>query len=220
MKRTILLVTGATALLLSQTAGHIGLFEAESDVGNPAIKGSVAFDPAKKEYRIAGSGANIWARTDEFHFVWLQLSGNVRMTATLHFEGTSPSEHRKAGLMLRKSLETGAPYVDAVVHGNGLTALQVRETADDITRGFNFPVVASTRIQLERRGDVYSLWQGKGGEPLQEAGSIQCNLGDPVYAGLFISAHNPKLSETAVFSDVTLETLPGAAAGKKSGNKK
>jgi TolB protein len=214
MKPAILLVASVTGVLFSQTAERIGLFEAESDVGNPAIKGSVAFDPAKKEYRITGSGANIWAKNDEFHFVWLQLSGDVRMTATLHFEGTSPTLHRKAGLMMRKSLETGAPYVDAVVHGNGLTALQVRETADDITRGFDFPVVGPTRIRLERSGNVYTLWQGKEGEPLQEAGSIQCNLGDPVYAGLFISSHNPKLTETAVFSDVTIET------GKKSGNKK
>jgi TolB protein len=205
MKRTKILVAGFTTLLFSQTAGRIGLFEAESDVGNPAIKGSVVFDAAKKEYRITGAGANIWAKNDEFHFVWLRRSGDVRMTATLHFEGTSPTLHRKAGLMLRKSLETGAPYVDAVVHGNGLTALQVRETADDITRGFDFPVVAPTRIRLERRGNVYTLWQGKEGESLQEAGSIQCHLDDPVYAGLFISAHNPKLTETVVFSDVTIE---------------
>ncbi len=184
MKRAFLLATGVTALLLSQPVGRSGLFEAESDVGNPAIKGSVAFDSAKNEYRLTGSGANIWAKTDEFHFVWIQLSGNVRMTATLHFEGTSSTLHRKAGLMLRTSLETGAPYVDAVLHGNGLTALQVRETADDITRGFNFPVVAPTRIRLERTGNVYTLWQGKQGEPLQEAGSIQCNLADPLYAGL------------------------------------
>ena len=215
MTRTVFLTLGLTTLLIPQTTGGLGLFEGESDIGNPSTKGSAVFDPAKKAYRVTGAGDNIWARKDEFQFVWKKLSGNVRMTATLHFVGTSATGHRKAGLMLRKSLEPGAPYVDAVVHGDGLTALQVRETADDITRGFRFPVVAPARIALEKRGNVYSLWQGSEGEPLREAGSVQVGLTGEVYAGLFVCSHNPTVSETVVFSDVKMEALPDAATKKK-----
>ncbi|MDQ2899691.1 MAG: hypothetical protein M3Y07_07810 [Acidobacteriota bacterium] len=205
MTRSALITFCVATLLFSQTAGSLGLFEGESDVGNPAIKGSAMFDPAKKEYRVTGAGANIWAKTDEFHFVWKKLSGNVRLTATMRFVGTSAAEHRKAGLMLRKSLEPGSPYVDAVVHGNGLTELQFRETADDITRGFRFPVVAPARIALEKRGNVFSLWEAKEGEPLREAGSVQMPLNGELYAGLFLSSHNEKISESVVFSDVNIE---------------
>ena len=48
--------------------------------------------------------------------------------------------HRKAGLVIRKDLEPGSIYVDAVVHGSGLTALQWREKPDDVTRTVHFPV--------------------------------------------------------------------------------
>ncbi|MEO7146125.1 MAG: hypothetical protein ABI165_21735 [Bryobacteraceae bacterium] len=146
MARFGFLLLGAATLAAAQPAGGIGIFAGDSDIGNPAIKGSTEFDSAKKEYRISGAGENIWARGDRFHFLWRKISGNVRITATLHFAGTSTTLHRKAGIMLRQSLEPGSAYVDSVVHGNGLTALQVRETTGGITRGFRFPVVAPDRI--------------------------------------------------------------------------
>jgi TolB protein len=215
MRRPTFLMLGIAALLAAQTTGPVGIFESESDVGSPAIKGSAAFDPARKEYQVTGAGLNMWAKTDEFHFVWKRLSGDISLTATMHFVGTSAEPHRKAGLMIRKSLEPGSPYVDAVVHGDGLTSLQVRDVADDITRGFRFPVLAPARIRLERKGNIYSLWQGKDGEPLQEAGSVQFGLGaDPVYVGLFVCSHNPKVVETATFSDVSLENSPKASSPK------
>ncbi|MDQ6665908.1 MAG: hypothetical protein M3Z23_16125 [Acidobacteriota bacterium] len=214
MTRSSFLIFGVATLLFSET-GSLGLFEGESDVGNPAIKGAAVFDPVKKESRVTGAGANIWAKTDEFHFVWKKLSGNVRLTATMHFAGASDAAHRKAGLMLRKSLDTGSPYVDVVVHGSGLTSLQFREAEDDITRGFNFPVAGPARIALEKRGNMYSLWEGAEGEPLREAGSLQAPLNGELYAGLFLSSHNPKVSETVVFSEVKIETLPETAGAKK-----
>lgn len=216
MTRAALLTLGTALFVAAQSPAPIGVFDGESDVGNPAIKGSVTFDLQKKEYRLTGAGANIWAKSDEFHFVWKRLSGNMSMTATMHFVGTSAAEHRKAGIMIRKNLEPGSPYVDAVVHGDGLTSLQVRDVADDITRGFRFPVQAPHRIRLERNGNIYSMWHGKDGESLQEAGSVQFGIGsDPVYIGLFISSHAAKTTETAVFSGVVLENVPAGTASKK-----
>src|SRR5205807_1750293 len=119
----------------SHAAGELGTFEGATDVGDPALKGSVAFDPARNEYRVTGGGANIWTDHDEFQFVWRKLSGDVTLAATLRFEGTGGAAHRKAGLMIRRGLEADAPYVDAVVHGDGLTNLQFREAAGATTRG-------------------------------------------------------------------------------------
>jgi hypothetical protein len=38
--------------------------------------------------------------------------------------------HRKAALMIRQSLDPGAAYADVALHGDGLTSLQSRATAD------------------------------------------------------------------------------------------
>jgi hypothetical protein len=204
----IVLASGALAL----APRDLGVFEGATDVGDPALKGAVAFDSARNEYRVTGGGANIWLKHDEFQFVWRKLSGNVALTATLRFEGTGAA-HRKAGLMIRRSLEHDAPYVDAVVHGDGLTQIQFRETAGDVTRAVKFPVEAPLRIRLERRGPVFTMWTGAPGAPLQEWGSIPVPLGsEPLYAGLFVCSHDAKAVDTVVFSDVAIETLPAEAA--------
>jgi hypothetical protein len=208
-------IIALTTAGLAQAAAELGTFESATDVGNPALKGSTTFDSARGEYRLTGGGANIWAKSDEFHFLWRKLSGNVSMTATMQFVGTGGAAHRKAGLMLRTSLEPDAPYVDAVVHGDGLTNLQYRETAGDITRAVRFPVIGPTQIRLERRGNVFSMWTARPGEPLQEAGSIAVPLGSgPVFAGLFVCSHDPKAVESVLFSNVSIESAP--ATSKKA----
>lgn len=208
--------------LWAQDSGKFGIFESASDVGNPSVKGSVSYDAAKKQYRVTGGGNNIWMARDDFYFVWKKLSGNVVMTANIKFDSPG-AEHRKAGLMIRKDLETGSPYADIMVHGNGLTGLQYREKANDVTRGVRFPISGPTRIRIERRRNGITVWAGKDGGALQELGATDVNIGNPVYVGLAVCPHDDKTSLTAVFSDVTIEELPpapGPAPGQKKGGRK
>src|SRR4051794_5090462 len=103
--------------------GKLGAFTRSGDVGSPAIQGSTVFDAAKGEYRITGSGANMWAKADQFQYAWREISGDVTVTTTVQFLGQGV-EHRKAGIVLRQTLDTDSPYVDFVVHGNGMPAVQ------------------------------------------------------------------------------------------------
>src|SRR5260370_33799864 len=144
------------AAVFAEITSDLGIFEGQSDVGNSERKGSATFDPARKEYRVTGAGANIWAKTDEFHFVWRRLSGDVALSATLRFAEAGGAGHRKIGRMIRQSLAADAAYVDAVVHGDGLTALPFRETAGDNTASVRFPAVAAAKVKLERRGPLFT----------------------------------------------------------------
>src|SRR3954467_3574098 len=101
--RELFLTTLLAALAVAQT-GKFGAFTNSDDVGGPAIKGSTEFDPAKDQYRITGSGADIWGKSDQFHYLWRQMSGNVAVTATVKFVSDGIA-HRKAVIMLRKSLD-------------------------------------------------------------------------------------------------------------------
>ncbi len=58
---------------------------------------------------------------------------------------------------------------------------------------------------------LFHLWTGREGQPLQEVGAIPMKLSDPVYVGLVVGSHNAEAIETAVFSDVSVESLPKAA---------
>ena len=212
----LLLTLGlATAAAFAQTPGSLGIFEGAGDIGTTSHKGSVVFDAAKKEYRITGGGNNMWAARDDFFFVWKKVTGDVAITANLKItSGGAP--HRKAGLIIRKDLEPGSVYADAIVHGSGLTALQWREKADDVTRTIHFPLDGPTRMRIERRRNNVTLFAGKEGGPLTELGSTEMAPFSPMYVGLGVCAHDDKAEATAVFSDVTVEALaPVPAAAKK-----
>ena len=216
MKKIALLMFGLACTGAAQTAGSLGIFEGASDVGTPSHKGSVVYDAVRKEYRVTGGGENMWAARDDFFFLWRKVTGDVAITANLRIISDG-APHRKAVLVIRKDLEPGAVYADAVVHGSGLTALQWREKADDVTRTVHFPVEGPTRLRLERRRNVVTLFAGKEGGALTEIGNTEMAPFSPMYAGLGVCAHDDKAETTALFSDVSVEVLapPAAAASKK-----
>ena len=207
MKRIALIVLGLASALAAQTPASLGIFEGANDVGAPSHKGSVVYDAARKEYRITGGGENMWGARDEFFFVWRKVTGDVVITANLKIV-TGGAPHRKALLIIRQGLEPGSVYADAVVHGSGLTSLQWREKPDDVTRTVQFPVEGPTRLRLERRRNVVTLYAGKEGSALAEMGGTELAPFGPMYAGLGVCAHDDKAETTAVFSDVTVEVLP------------
>ena len=214
MKRIVFLALAFASAAAPQAAGNLGIFEGAGDVGKPAHKGSVVYDSASKEYRITSGGDNMWAGRDDFFFVWRKVTGDVIITANLKIV-TGGAPHRKAGLIIRKDLEPGSVYADSIVHGSGLTGLQWREKADDVTRTIHFPIEGPTRLRLERRRNVVTLSAGKEGGPLVELGSTELAPFSPMYAGLGVCAHDDKAETTAVFSDVTVEVLPPAASKKQ-----
>lgn len=183
-----------------------GLFDSSRDIGKVSLKGSTKFNAEKQEYRITGSGANIWATQDAFHFASRQVSGDLKLSATVAFEGTGGNEHRKGGWMVRQSLDPNAAYVDAVVHGVGLVCLQYRSEARGQTREIQSPIKSPAFILLERDGDVFTLSVAKAGGVYQPVGSIAVALHDPVHAGLAVCSHDAAKQTTAVFSQVSMKT--------------
>lgn len=213
MKATAILILTLACPAAAQEAKDLGIFEGAADVGTPAHKGSVVYDAAKKEYRITGGGNNMWAGRDDFFFLWKKVTGDVAITANLKIDSPG-APHRKAGLIIRADLEPGSVYADAVVHGDGTTALQWREKAGEVTRTIHFPVNGPTRLRFERRRNVITLFAGKEGGPLAEMGNTEMAPFGPMYAGLGVCAHDDNAETTVVFSDVTVEPLPPAVKKK------
>src|SRR5437763_6406446 len=106
-------------------AGEFGAFTGSDDVGAPPLKGSAEFDAATGQYKITGSGTDIWGKADQFHYIWREMSGNIAVTATAKFL-TDGIAHRKAVIMVRKRLDTNSPFVQLAIHGDGTPAGQCR----------------------------------------------------------------------------------------------
>lgn len=190
-------------------AEAVGQFSASRDIGSVKHKGAAIYDPASQQYRISGSGKNMWLGEDELHYAYTQLTGDFILRAHVAFEGAGVDPHRKVGWNLRTSLDTGSPNVHATVHGDGLTSLQFRASAGGDTQEYPMAIKAPDVIQLERRGDTYIMSAAKMGQPFQVTSVSHVKLGEKIYAGLSLCAHNPDVVETAAFSNVRI-ILPAA----------
>src|SRR2546422_79809 len=185
----------------------LGAFQGQTDVGQVTRRGSVTYNAGRERYTIAGSGANMWFDRDAFHFVWTRIPGNFILTARAQFDGPGVEPHRKFGWSVRSGLATGSPHVTAAVHGDGLVALQFRRTAGGATEEVRSPVAGADVVQLERAGDSYILSVARFGDSLTAVRVADLPLGDDVYVGLFVCAHNDTTVERATFRDVRI-TVP------------
>ena len=205
MKRFFLQIGLIASLFLGLfTSSSMGdsIFEGSGDVGNAKLKGSLVFDASSDTYKLTGAGTNMWATEDEFFMVWRKETGDFSLAARIAFEGAGVNAHRKIGLIIREELTGNAKYADVCVHGDGLTSLQYREKAGDVTKEVVAPHKAADYIKLERIGKRIIMKTANGKYPDEITGEIELDFPGTVYIGLFICSHEPDVLETAVFSNV------------------
>jgi tricorn protease-like protein len=106
--------------------------------------------------------------------------------------------------MVRPTLEPDAPYVDCAEHGNGLTSLQFRRSKGTNTEQIVLSVTNADMLQFERKGKTCIFSAARYGEAFVRSELTNFDLGDEVYAGLFVCAHNSNVVEKARFRDVRI----------------
>jgi Tol biopolymer transport system component/regulation of enolase protein 1 (concanavalin A-like superfamily) len=215
-RRALFLAAWMSAVLAPPALPQgLGLFEAYGDVGEPKHKGSMVLDAARGEYRLNASGENIWGARDAFHFAWKSLSGDLSLTAQVAFGEKAGHAHRKGGWMVRQGLEADAPYADAMVHADGLIALQYRLVKGGPTQEIQSPVKAPARIRLDRTGDVFSLHVSHDGARFQPVGAVSVPLTDPVQVGLAAGSHDAEAVSSFLFTHVGLDNAGVVAADQR-----
>jgi TolB protein len=192
-----------------------GFFDGSRDVGRVTLKGSTSYADGRRQYRVTGCGGDIGGLQDAFHYACRQLSGDVKLSASVAFESVEGNQHRKAGCMIRQSLDPNAAYVDAIVLGNGSIVLQYRTESGGQTREIQSTIKNPLAICLERDGDVFTFSASKAAGVFQPIGSIVMTLHDPVCAGLAVCSHDADRLETAVFSNTTVEALGAVPADRR-----
>lgn len=188
-------------------SAKVGVFSSAKNIGNTPLKGKAKFDGKKQEYLVTGSGANVWAKTDAFEYVYRQISGDATLTADIHFIGQGVEQHRKGTLMFRQTLDADSAYADAALHGDGLTSLQYRPSAGNDTKEVRSDLKMPTRLRIDRHGNQFTM-SARSGDDWKSSGPITVEMRDPIYVGLAVTAHNAHVRETVVFSNVKLE--PGS----------
>jgi Tol biopolymer transport system component len=205
------LAAGFLALTIAMNAeSSVGQFSNTADVGAPAIAGSTSYEASLQQYRMSAGGINMWGDTDQFQFAWNKIKGDFIARARIEFVGQGVDPHRKAGWIARASLDAESAYVDACIHGDGLTSLQYRSAKGGVTEQMVLDLKGGDVVQLERRGNTYIFSSARYGETFTTATLENLDLGEELFVGLFLCSHNAEVKEEAIFKDVRIAIPPKA----------
>ena len=143
--------------------------------------------------------------SDEFHFVWKRMKGDFQITAEVELRrrGRRPASQARRD----DSQEPGAdsPYVDVAVHGDGLTSLQFRRTAGEVTEQIMAPIIGADILQLERKGNKFTMrvaWRRRAVRRRRATSSS--TSATRFTSGIFVCSHNADVTETGKFRNVRI----------------
>ncbi len=197
---------------------QVGIFDDNVDIGDVGAPGSSDF--RNSEYELSGSGAGIGDATDNFHFLYKEMSGPFILSSA--WVDVNPyesgSQEVKAALMVRDSLDTGAVHFDMFVRNDGQVDTEWRETTDgplDRTSNYHWrheliPFEVQDGIQIVRLGNTlmsYYIDYETGQPVLHETRQME-NLSDPVYVGLAVTSNEWDHLSFGYFSNVKLTEIP------------
>ena len=204
MKKSLLLILLLMATSLSYSQSKIGIFDNHTDIGQPKYPGFASYDEHAQTYTIGGAGINMWGTTDQFQYLWTSIQGDFILRAEIDFQGGGVDPHRKTGWIIKNNLDAHTQHINASTHGDGLTALQHRDSiggpTDQVISKDSFPDV----IQLERRGSKYIMSTAKFGDEFTEVSIESTVMDNEVYVGLYVCSHNGNIAETVKFRNVRI----------------
>src|SRR5258705_12583263 len=98
----------------------------------PRIAGTTQYSHGT--FTVEGAGADIWGNSDQFRYVYQQVTGDIDIRAhVVSLENTNA--WAKAGLMLRETPAANAAHTSLVVTGANGTLFFQRATTGDVTSG-------------------------------------------------------------------------------------
>ena len=204
----------------------IGIFDGQSDIGSAVVPGSATYDTPSGKYTINSAGYNIWYVRDEFRYLWKKMSGDVSLAADIAYADPNGYGDRKAVLVIRQDLEDDSKEAIVALHGAGMIHLAQRPEKGVRVKDMEYRIggrglpsgaspdslvtVIARRIGIEKHGDDFALFVSLEGEPMHQFGPpIHLHLDGPFYAGIGFCSHLPDKSDTAVLSNVVLESSAG-----------
>ncbi len=181
-------------------------------------EGSVSYDGATGTYSITGSGADVWASADEFHYGYRELTGDGEIVARVVDNGTGSNNWAKGGVMIRESLAAGSKHNIVALtgsEGGGIT-FQGRPVTGERSNSMHGDITASPPhwVKLTRVGNTFTAYHSADGVTWELftdtvtdgdiTNPIDVEMADPVLIGLFVTSHQSGELRTYTFDNVDI----------------
>lgn len=207
MQKSRVLVCLIHVLLLLAAGGSVSAQSlpapwAHADVGAPTLAGSASY--ASGVFTIDAAGTDIWGTSDQFQFVYQQVSGDVEVVARVRGV-TNQHAWSKAGVMIRSTLAANSAHAFALVSAANGVHFQRRGAAGAVSTS----TAASTMlppawVRAVRTGNTVTTYWSTTGTSWTTIGSVTLPLGASAYVGIAVTSHNAGARTTATVSDVSV----------------
>ncbi len=174
-----------------------------ADIGSPTPAGSESLSGST--WTIAGGGSDITTTADHFHYDWQSFAADGSVSARIASQNNT-NAWAKAGVMLRATTDTAAPYYGAfTTPGNGVT-VQWRTTAGGGTGDVVVAGTAPLYLKVTRAGTTFTAYTSSNGTAwtLVPNSTHTITLSGALLAGLAVSSHNSSALSTVTADTVTI----------------
>jgi regulation of enolase protein 1 (concanavalin A-like superfamily) len=175
-----------------------------ANIGNPAVVGSTTTVSANSAYDITAGGAGIGSTSDQFRFLYKQITGDFDIKVRVESLSLS-SVWAKAGLMARESLNSNSRNVFAfATPGSNGYKFQTRSTTGGATAiggkgGVSYPNVW---LRLKRVGNTFYAYRGTNGSTWTQYASTTMALPTTVFVGTAATSTYAKGATIAKFRNL------------------
>ncbi|MBA2706487.1 MAG: hypothetical protein H0U59_01605, partial [Gemmatimonadaceae bacterium] len=194
-------VSGSASVNVGQQPAQ-SIFTSESDIGSPGQAGSYTY--ANGSYSVQGGGSDIWNWSDQFHYVYRQLSGDGTIIARVTgVQNTHP--YAKAGVMFRETLAPESKQAAVVLKPDNQLSLQRRTATWGDTLQTPWQASAAPYwLKLDRTGSTFTAFSSSDGLNWTVVGSDTISMGATAYVGLAVTSHDNAVLNTSTFSNVSV----------------
>ncbi|ABM33247.1 discoidin domain-containing protein [Paracidovorax citrulli] len=205
----------AAALPVPATASVTSGF-GSVDIGGANPPGTATY--ANGRWTVQGAGSGIWAASDSGHFIYKALAGDSAIIAKVE-SIQNTGQAAKVGVMMRTSLEAGAPRAWMAVTNRkqveqNMTKLAVYGGTNYSNKAHDLPGPASSYwVKLERIGNMITGYVSPDGTnwAATDVGRIEAPVPETIYVGLVVSSGANGTLNRSTFNHVQITGGDGGA---------
>lgn len=181
-------------------------FDSHQDIGPVGAAGNVCYDAANQRYTINASGADIWDKKDQFHFLYKKLHGDITISARVKHIGNIYA-WAKAGVMMRETLnEDSKQSMCALTPGNGF-ANQWRTNTNDWSDSKDTAGTEPGWVKIERMGNDFTSYFSIDGNNWDVLNTATIVMSDSIYIGLANCSHVDSTLNDAIFDNIKINGI-------------
>ena len=183
----VVLVFALLALVATASAQTLPTGWSTKDVGAVSATGSAT--SVNDIFTVAGSGADVWDKADEFRFVYRTLTGDGSIVSQVT-SLDDVNNWAKAGVMMRETLSAGSRHAFVIVSSGKGLAFQRRAS----TGGSSSHTAAGSGrtpyyVRLTRSGNTFTAYKSLDGSSWTKIGSQSITMESTIYVGLAVTSH-------------------------------